>query len=166
METTLGARIALLRKQNGWKQDELAEKMGVSPQAVSKWENDQACPDITLLPKLAKLLNISVDELLSGKEEKEEETTMVLPEEQRKDISKMLFRIVVDSADGDRVRVNLPLGIIKLVVDSGTQLEIMKNEKLADIDFKSLLEMVEQGVVGELISVDTAAGDKVRIYVE
>lgn len=36
METTLGARIALLRKQNGWKQDELAEKMGVSPQAVSK----------------------------------------------------------------------------------------------------------------------------------
>ena len=166
METTLGARIALLRKQNGWKQDELAEKMGVSPQAVSKWENDQACPDITLLPKLAKLLNISVDELLSGKEEKEEETTIVLPEEQRKDISKMLFRIVVDSADGDRVRVNLPLGIIKLVVDSGTQLEIMKNEKLADIDFKSLLEMVEQGVVGELVSVDTAAGDKVRIYVE
>ena len=166
METTLGARIALLRKQNGWKQDELAEKMGVSPQAVSKWENDQACPDITLLPKLAKLLNISVDELLSGKEEKEEETTIVLPEEQRKDISKMLFRIVVDSANGDRVRVNLPLGIIKLVVDSGTQLEIMKNEKLSDIDFKSLLEMVEQGVVGELVSVDTTAGDKVRIYGE
>ena len=78
----------------------------------------------------------------------------------------MLFRIVVDSADGDRVRVNLPLGIIKLVVDSGTQLEIMKNEKLADIDFKSLLEMVEQGVVGELVSVDTTAGDKVRIYVD
>lgn len=166
METTLGARIALLRKQNGWKQDELAEKMGVSPQAVSKWENDQACPDITLLPKLAKLLNISVDELLSGKEEKEEEITKLLPEEQRKDISKMLFRIVIDSAEGDRVRVNLPIGIIKLVVESGAQMEFMKNDKLADIDFKSLLEMVKQGVVGELVSVDSAEGDKVRIYVE
>ena len=39
MNTTLGTRIAALRREKEWKQDELAEKLGVSPQAVSKWEN-------------------------------------------------------------------------------------------------------------------------------
>ena len=64
MENTLGTRIAHYRKQKGLKQDQLAEILGVSPQAVSKWENDQSCPDITLLPKLAKQLEVSVDLLL------------------------------------------------------------------------------------------------------
>ena len=53
MEMTLGQRISMLRKLKGLRQDDLAEKLGVSPQAVSKWENDQTCPDIMLLPKLA-----------------------------------------------------------------------------------------------------------------
>jgi len=47
-------------------QDYLAENMGVSPQAVSKWENDLACPDISLLPALAGFFGISIDELLTG----------------------------------------------------------------------------------------------------
>ena len=51
METTLGKRIAALRRDKGLKQDELAQQLGVTPQAVSKWENDQTCPDITLLPE-------------------------------------------------------------------------------------------------------------------
>ena len=67
MNTTLGKRIAALRHEKGLKQDELAEKLAVSPQAVSKWENDQTCPDISLLPHLAEILGVSVDELLSGK---------------------------------------------------------------------------------------------------
>ena len=54
MNTTLGKRIAALRREKELKQDELAEKLGVSPQAVSKWENDQTCPDISILPLLAK----------------------------------------------------------------------------------------------------------------
>ena len=69
MNQTLGKRIGALRREKGLKQDELAEKLGISPQAVSKWETDQTCPDISLLPQLAKLLDISVDELLSGKQE-------------------------------------------------------------------------------------------------
>jgi len=46
MEKTLGKRIAELRKKKGLKQETLAEKLAVSPQAVSKWENDQTCPDM------------------------------------------------------------------------------------------------------------------------
>jgi len=64
MEQTLGSRITFHRKRLGMTQDKLAEQLGVTAQAVSKWENDQSCPDITILPKLADLFGISTDELL------------------------------------------------------------------------------------------------------
>ena len=55
MEQTLGKRIMHHRKRMGLTQDQLAEKCGVTAQAVSKWENDQSCPDINMLPRLAEL---------------------------------------------------------------------------------------------------------------
>ena len=66
MEQTLGKRIAGHRKRMALTQDQLAEKLGVTAQAVSKWENDQSCPDINMLPKLAQLFGITVDSLLGG----------------------------------------------------------------------------------------------------
>lgn len=64
---TIGSRIAENRRRIGMTQEELAAKLAVSAQAVSKWENDITCPDVMTLPKLAELLGITVDELLSGK---------------------------------------------------------------------------------------------------
>jgi len=64
MEETLGKRIVAGRKRLGITQDRLAEQLGVTAQAVSKWENDQSCPDITMLPKLAEIFGTSVDVLL------------------------------------------------------------------------------------------------------
>ena len=64
METTLGKRIVHNRKRLGLTQDQLAEQLGVTAQAVSKWENDQSCPDITMLPRLAEIFGISTDALL------------------------------------------------------------------------------------------------------
>ena len=55
MAETLGKRIAEHRKRLGLTQDALAEKLGITAQAVSKWENDLSCPDITMLPKLAEI---------------------------------------------------------------------------------------------------------------
>lgn len=66
-QLTIGKRIATLRKNQGWTQEQLGEKVGVSAQAVSKWENDQACPDITIIPLLAELFGVSTDELLGVK---------------------------------------------------------------------------------------------------
>ena len=111
---TLGKRIAMLRRQKGLKQEDLANTLGISSQAVSKWENDQTCPDISLLPKLAELLGVTVDELLSGEKKELAQTAKVLPPEERKDIKDMMLRIVVDSADGDRVRVNLPMALVQV----------------------------------------------------
>lgn len=64
MEHTLGKRITANRKRLGLTQDQLAEKLGITAQAVSKWENDLSCPDISILPKLADIFHITTDELL------------------------------------------------------------------------------------------------------
>lgn len=64
MEQTLGKRIMHHRKRMGLTQDQLAEKCGVTAQAVSKWENDQSCPDINMLPRLAELFGTTTDALL------------------------------------------------------------------------------------------------------
>ena len=66
MEQTLGKRIVHHRKKLGLTQDQLAEQLGVTAQAVSKWENDQSCPDITMLPKLAAIFGITTDALLGS----------------------------------------------------------------------------------------------------
>lgn len=69
MKKTLGTMIAELRKQQGMTQLELAEKMGVTDKAVSKWERDLSCPDINALPNLAEILGVSVEELMQTKKE-------------------------------------------------------------------------------------------------
>ena len=161
---TLGERIAQFRKEKGLKQDELAEMLGITPQAVSKWENDQTCPDITLLPKLAEILEVTVDELLSGKTEA---VVRVVSPEERKDIKDMMFRIVIDSGEGDKVRINLPMGLIQAAIDVGMELpQLSGNDALKSIDFKQILELARQGVMGNLMEIESADGDFVRIFVE
>ena len=71
MKKTLGTMIAELRKQYGMTQLELAEKIGVTDKAVSKWERDLSCPDINSLPNLAEILGVSVEELMQIKKEAE-----------------------------------------------------------------------------------------------
>ena len=71
MKKTLGTMIAELRKQHGMTQLELAEKMGVTDKAVSKWERDLSCPDINSIPELAEILGVSVEDLMQVKKEAE-----------------------------------------------------------------------------------------------
>ena len=166
MEMTIGKRIAALRREKDLKQDDLAQMLEVSPQAVSKWENDQTCPDISLLPKLAKILGVSVDELLSGKQELQSVVTLV-PEDQRKDIKDMMLRIVVDSADGDKVRVNLPMALVQLAMEMGMEMpQVSGNDALKNIDLAQVMDLVRHGAMGNLVEVESADGDIVRIFVE
>ena len=165
MELTSGKRIAALRKQKDLRQDDIAQLLDVSPQAVSKWENDQTCPDIGLLPKLAQILGVTTDELLSGKQELQE--VRVLPPEERKDIKDMLLRIIVDSSDGDKVRINLPMALVQIALDMGTEMpQISGKEALKNIDLNQIMELVRQGAIGNLVEVESADGDTVRIFVE
>ena len=63
--------ISFYRKKQGLTQEELAKKLGVTNQSVSKWESAQCCPDIGLIPALADVFEISIDELFGRKNEKD-----------------------------------------------------------------------------------------------
>ncbi len=62
----LGIRIACLRRANGLTQTQVADRLGVTPQAVSKWERGLACPDLVCLDELSDLLGTTIDGLLRG----------------------------------------------------------------------------------------------------
>lgn len=169
MEKTLGSRISALRKEKGLTQEELAEKLGVSSQAVSKWENDLSCPDIMLLPQLAKIFDTTVDELLSGK--KDEPAVRVVPQKERKNLDELMLRIKVDSDDGERVRVNIPLSIIKVTLECCADPNIIgiggnASSALGNIDFAQIIKLAESGMIGKIVEVDSGDGDFVEVFVE
>ncbi len=64
---SFGKMITALRRENGMTQLDLAEKMGVTDKAVSKWERDLSYPDVNSIPKLAEIFGITVDELMQVK---------------------------------------------------------------------------------------------------
>ena len=92
---TLGRRIARLRLAKTATQERLAKELNVSPQAVSKWENDINYPDISLLPDLARFLGVSVDELLSGASASTQETEVA----QESAVEKSTAEVVSVAAD-------------------------------------------------------------------
>lgn len=69
MTIEIASRLTALRKEHGYSQEELAEKLGVSRQAVSKWERAESSPDTDNLIALAKLYGVTLDQLVSGSEE-------------------------------------------------------------------------------------------------
>ncbi len=160
MEKTLGMRIGEYRRAKGLKQDELSEMLGVSPQAVSKWENDVSCPDIMTLPKLAKIFEVTTDALLTGENESKPEVKYS-PETSKKCFDEMVLKIKVDAVDEKepvKVRVNLPLPLIKVLFKSGADIGSMVNigDKVpaGTINWEQLITLIESGVVGKLVEID------------
>ena len=162
MQETFGQRLQRLRKNAALTQEEVATKLNITGQAVSKWENDVSAPDISVLVELSDILGVTLDELL-GKERE----TILVPQEQRKDIDNMFFRIKVNSNEGDKVNVNIPLALAKVFIVSGEVSFPQVNGKdvLNKIDFKKLFELVEKGVVGKLIDIESE-GNIVEVWVE
>lgn len=164
MNETIGSRICKFRKAKGMTQEELASQLGVSSQAVSKWENDISCPDISLLPELSRVLGVTTDAILSGKNE----DVKLVPAAQRKSLDEMVLRIYVNSADGDRVKVNLPMSLVKVGMEIGVDFTANMNgsEAIKGIDFSKLMDLVQQGAIGKLVEVESSDGDIVEIVVE
>lgn len=166
MNESIGNRISKYRKAKGLTQEALANLIGVSAQAVSKWETDASCPDITVLPQLCKILGITTDELLTGNSN---EVKFVTPAE-RKPIEELVLRVKVLSAEGDKVRINLPMSLVKLAMEVGV--DVVPNvggdnaQMLKSIDMEKVVKMVEQGLVGKLVEIESANGDLVEVVVE
>ena len=99
---SIGKNLAVYRKNKGLTQGELGEMLGVTNQAVSKWESEVSMPDVMLLPEIAKVLGVTVDELYTLKESK----PAVLEGDDR--------ILVVDvESDGAKVKCNVPLDALK-----------------------------------------------------
>ena len=162
MDNELGKRIAQYRKARGLTQEAMAQALGVSPQAVSKWEVGASCPDILLLPKLASQLGLTVDQLLTGEKVM---PVQVMPPERRKKLRDMVLRIVVDD-NGEQVKVNIPMPLVQLASKAGKSLPRVSGTHDVDLDLAAILELVEQGMIGNLMDVDCGDGTTVRIYVE
>lgn len=114
--------------------------------------------------EIAEKLGVTVDELLSDKPKQQ---TMLLPENKRKNIDDLVLRILVNSAEGDKVRVNLPIPLVKMGLEMGMKMpQISGDDYLKDIDFAQLIGMVEKGLIGKLVEVETTRGDIVEIAVE
>ena len=114
---TLGTKIAALRKQQGMTQLELAQKLGVTDKAVSKWERNLACPDIHSLPKLAQVLGVSVEELMQDQK--------TLPEAGKGDpvqLKLLVFRAVA-----------LAMGVALVVLSMLKQLDVNSGLGLAGV---------------------------------
>ncbi|MBQ4066650.1 MAG: helix-turn-helix transcriptional regulator [Clostridia bacterium] len=160
---TIGQKLADMRRRAGLTQDYVSEHLGVTPQAVSKWENDVSCPDITLLPEIAKIYHTTVDDLLNGEATKE---VAVIDETVRKDPSEMVLHIHVED-HGDKVKINLPLALVVLMSENDSMGSFnIGNIDLKKIDFKSILSMVHSGVIGKLVEIESADGGTVIIEVE
>lgn len=164
MKETFGKRFQRLRKEKGYTQEQIAEKVNISYQAVSKWENDISSPDISILGELATILGVTVDELLGRVDPSRVE---LVEENNRKNIKDMVLKIIVlDGDDGDKVNVKLPVLLVKALLESGAPISINGNKSLESLDFKQIFDLVEQGVVGELVNIESKDGSIVKIVVE
>lgn len=108
---SLGMMISSLRKENGMTQSELAEKMGVTDKAVSKWERDLSYPDVNSIPKLAEVFGVSVDELMQSRTESQHE--------EKKDITPLIHIILKAIALAMGVGVVVLSVLTELDVNSG-----------------------------------------------
>lgn len=182
---TLGEKLNLMRKNSGFTQEEIAVRLGVSPQAVSKWENDLSCPDIMLLPEIAKLYGKTVDALLSIDDfdetnaktssiddEKSEQTADVKEDSLRKNASsgKMFLKVNVVSQNGDNINVKLPVTLLESVKGMLGNIKInnaaVGGIDLSKIDFDMIFELVDSGVMGEIVNVVSQNGDVIKVYAE
>lgn len=150
MNNTIGSNITKLRREKGMTQAELAEKLNVSVQAVSKWENDVSRPDLERIGELAAVLDSTAEAIISG------EDTAAPAEIKNGDISKRLLVITVNVKGSDPADITLRLPaelLIKARVE-GTLAKLIGGD-YSEMIPDSVFEMLECGVVGPVATVNT-----------
>ena len=101
MTIEIADRLIKLRKKNGYSQEEVADKLGLSRQAVSKWERAEASPDTDNLICLAKLYNVSLDELLDT----DEDIDTIVKEQVKKEDAPAREGIEITDDEGNRMEI-------------------------------------------------------------
>ena len=144
----IGENIAALRKKNGLTQEELSEKMCVTAQAVSKWENDLSCPDVENIRSMAKLFGVTVDELLNGVKDVPE-----LKSDEPDKVAKRILHIQVNTGAETTISVRIPTMVFLKMAENGTLGKLLGDE-LDTEQLDVILEIIRSGTVGSIVSVD------------
>ena len=128
---TLGMMMSSLRKEKGMTQQELAEKMGVTDKAVSKWERDLSYPDLNSIPKLAEIFGVSVEDLMQNRLESQRE--------EKKDITPLVHMILKAIA--------LAMGVSVVVLSILTELDVNSGMGMLGIGlaFLAMTSLAEKG---------------------
>ena len=100
LQMSFGENLVNLRKQKGWSQDDLAENLNLSRQAISKWENDTSKPDIDNVMKISKLFSVTIDDLVNNDVVKDKAVTLNVKKEEKKErlviiVKSMIIAIIL-----------------------------------------------------------------------
>ncbi len=139
---TFGEKLQKLRKTKGMSQEELAEHLGVSRQAVSRWELETVTPDVANVVGLSKLFNVSTDYLLNTEFNKTDDTLEnIQDKENKEEFSKNKIRIL----SGVIISILGTIGVLVLSI-----LGSVKKEFVVEYNFDESIRKVHQGIDGFL----------------
>ena len=119
---TMGSFLAALRKAKGMTQQEVADRLNVSNKTVSKWERDEGCPEIMMLPLIAELYSVTVDEILRGERITKEEKTEIKDTKSEKQIKYLIDRATTKFKNLSIVSVVLGVAGVLLAYTIGDML--------------------------------------------
>lgn len=173
----IGDTIAKLRKEKGWTQIELAEKLQVSDKAVSKWESNKGDPSVEFLPMLAELFDVTLDYLMTGKEQEEKIVTMSKLELcAKKDDPKVLEKFSYNSAhikdeDGYSLMYYIKkyesLKVLKALIDDCShQTHYMHLFPKSQFDLPELLLLIKIDRERIVLKNITNSKDSIRLYLD
>ena len=154
----IGNNIAVLRKKKGITQEKLANELGVSAQAVSKWENNSSCPDVSLLTKIADYFGVSVDALFRAQEDDivdlaEEKEDNVKPDDKKNIVIKIMQQ------NGKENVIKVPFKFVKLGLNIGTMFGL-------DKDISSKIVTLAESNVTDIVNIDTENGEHIEIMLD
>ena len=156
---TMGRRIAFYRKKAGFTQEDLAEKCSVTPQAVSKWENDICMPDIAQIPVLAGLFDITCDELFGVERQTNRQPV---------DSSGLCVALRAESSERDSVDLHLPFEtalamLTTKFIDKTKFINFDGRNPFSDINLEKIISMANAGAIGKILEAESSEGDHVSV---
>lgn len=144
-------RLIALRKERNLTQEELANKIGVTPQSVSKWETGQSMPDINLLIPLADFFEVSIDYLL-GRIDNQDINS-----------KKPSIYIVIKEKSGEETTIRIPFLLAKFL---GKKMLKISGQSIEGIDWNEVMEEAKHGYRGELISIKQENDEEITILIK
>ncbi len=119
---TMGSFLAALRKAKGMTQQEVADRLNVSNKTVSKWERDEGCPEIMMLPAIAELYSVTVDDILRGERITKEENIEIKETKSEKQIKYLIDRATTKFKNLSIISVVLGVASVLLAYTIGDML--------------------------------------------